>query len=78
MHWPNEKPIRPCQIFDNVLKYSAFTLAWIIVNDFQVELFSFNYRKQWKLSVVKKLSKRSKTLSKLEQGVLVRVNGLQC
>ena len=31
--------------------YSAFTLTWIIVNDFQVEFFSINYRKQWKLSV---------------------------
>ena len=33
--------------------YSPFTLTWLIVNDFQVEFFSFNYRKQWKLSVCK-------------------------
>ena len=25
--------------------YSSFTLTWIIVNDFQVEFFSFNHRK---------------------------------
>ena len=36
------------------LNYSSFTLTWIIVNDFQVEFFSFNHRKQWKLSVCKK------------------------
>ena len=34
--------------------YSSFTLTWLIVNDFQVEVFSFNLRKQWKLSVCKK------------------------
>ena len=34
--------------------YSPFTLTWLIVNDFQVEFFSFNHRKQWKLSVCKK------------------------
>ena len=33
---------------------TVFTLTWLIVNDFQVEFFSFNYRKQWKLSVCKK------------------------
>ena len=44
--------------------YSAFTLTWIIVNDFQVEFFSFNYRKQWKSSVGK---------NDINQ---VRVNGL--
>ena len=40
--------------------YSSFTLAWLITNDFQVEFFSFNRRKQWKLSVCKK------SLTKLE------------
>ena len=44
--------------------YSAFTLTWIIVNDCQVEFFSFNHRKQWKLSVCK---------NDINQ---VRVNGL--
>ena len=38
----------------SVQRYSAFTLTWIIVNDFQVEFFSFNHRKQWKWSVCKK------------------------
>ena len=41
--------------------YSAFTLT---VNDFQVAFFSFNYQKQWKLSVCKKVINQ------------VRVNGL--
>ena len=36
------------------LLYSPFTLIWLIINDFQVEFFSFNHRKQWKLSVCKK------------------------
>ena len=34
--------------------YNPFTLTWLIVNDFQVEFFSFNHRKQWELSVCKK------------------------
>ena len=37
-----------------IFTYNPFTLTWIIVNDFQVEFFSFNHRKQWKLSVCKK------------------------
>ena len=37
-----------------------FTLTWVMTNDFQVEFFSFNYQKQWKLSVCKK------SLTKLE------------
>ena len=54
--------------------YSAFNLSWIIVNDFQVEFFSLNHRKQWKLSVCKKdiievrmntLNNKSKTYTKL-------------
>ena len=40
--------------------YSPFTLTWLMTNDFQVEFFSFNYQKQWKLSVCKK------SLTKLE------------
>ena len=35
-------------------KYSSFTLAWLIVNDFQVQFFYFNHGKQWKLSACKK------------------------
>ena len=31
--------------------YSPFSLTWLMTNDFQVEFFSFNYRKQKKLSV---------------------------
>ena len=47
-----------------MLKYSLFTLTWLMTNDFQVEFFSFNYQKQWKLSVCKKVINQ------------VRVNGL--
>ena len=46
------------------LIYSPFTLTWLMTNDFQVEFFSFNYQKQWKLSVCKKVINK------------VRVNGL--
>ena len=44
--------------------YSSFTLTWLMTNDFQVEFFSFNYQKQWKLSVCKTVINQ------------VRVNGL--
>ena len=44
--------------------YSPFSLTWLMTNDFQVEFFSFNYRKQRKLSVCKKVINQ------------VRVNGL--
>ena len=40
--------------FDVSYMYSSFTLTWLIVNDFQVEFFSFNHQKQWNLSVCKK------------------------
>ena len=36
-------------------RYSPFTLTWLMTNYFQVEFFSFNHRKQWKLSVCKKV-----------------------
>ena len=45
--------------------YSPFSLIWLMTNDFQVEFFSFNYQKQWKLSVCKKVINQ------------VRVNGLK-
>ena len=35
--------------------YSPFSLTWLMTNDFQVEFFSFNNQKQWKLSVCKKV-----------------------
>ena len=35
--------------------YSSFTLTWLMTNDFQVEFFSFDYQKQWKWSVCKKV-----------------------
>ena len=47
-----------------VYKYSPFTLTWLMTNDFQVELFSINSQKQWKLSVCKKVINQ------------VRMNGL--
>ena len=34
-----------------VIVYSPFSLTWLMTNDFHVEFFSFNYQKQWKLSV---------------------------
>ena len=45
-------------------RYSPFSLTWLMTNDFQVEFFSFNYRKQRQLSVYKKVINQ------------VRVNGL--
>ena len=44
--------------------YSPFSLTWLMTNDFQVEFFSFNYQKQRKLSVRKKVINQ------------VRLNGL--
>ena len=35
--------------------YSSFTLTWLMTNDFQVKFFSFSHRRQWKLSVCKKV-----------------------
>ena len=43
------------EVHKRVILYSSFTLTWLIVNDFQVEFFSFNCQKQWKLSVCKKV-----------------------
>ena len=36
-------------------RYISFTLTGLMTNDFQVEFFSFNNQKQWKLSVCKKV-----------------------
>ena len=48
--WSQEK-----LVMGNKLIYSPFSLTWLMTYDFQVEFFSFNYQKQWKLSVCKKV-----------------------
>ena len=45
----------PFAILSTVNVYSSLTVTWFMTNGFQVEFFSFNHRKQWKLSVCKKV-----------------------